>query len=150
MAPVKNIGENLIVTSVDVKDIRWPTSLGSHGSDAMVSLKKQGSRRQASLYVKLKYVSNSIFQHTDPDYSCAYVTISINDGSAVGYGLTFTCGRGTEIVAMTVKALRFLIVGRKLNRDIYARFGEFWRDLTSESQLRWVGEACKNIMDKWF
>lgn len=140
MAPVKNIGENLIVTSVDVKDMRWPTSLGGHGSDAMVSL-RWGQPPAAKPLCSIEMEFNSILQHTDPDYSCAYVTISINDGSVVGNGLTFTCGRGTEIVAMTVKALRFLIVGRKLNSDIYARFGEFWRDLTSESQLRWVGEA---------
>lgn len=55
-----------------------------------------------------------------------------------GYGLTFTCGRGTEIVAIAVKALRSMVVGRKLRQEIYARFGEFWRELTSESQLRWV------------
>lgn len=76
-------------------------------------------------------------QHTDPDYSCAYVTVKTN-GSTEGYGLTFTCGRGTEIVAMAVKALRSLVVGRKLRADIFARFGAFWRELTSESQLRWV------------
>lgn len=41
---------------------------------------------------------NIIFnaQHTDPDYSCAYVTIKTNKGIE-GYGLTFTLGRGTEI-----------------------------------------------------
>lgn len=33
---LKNICEKLIVTSIDVKDMRWPTSLGGHGSDAMV------------------------------------------------------------------------------------------------------------------
>jgi hypothetical protein len=27
----------ILITSLDVKDIRWPTSLGHHGSDAMVS-----------------------------------------------------------------------------------------------------------------
>lgn len=28
--------ENLKIISIDVKDIRFPTSLGAHGSDAMV------------------------------------------------------------------------------------------------------------------
>lgn len=80
-----------------------------------------------------------VTQHTDPDYSCAYVTIKTNGHAhCEGYGLTFTCGRGTEIVAIAVKALRSLVVGRKLRDGIYARFGEFWRELTSESQLRWV------------
>lgn len=36
---LKKIDENLKVISLDVKDMRWPTSLGGHGSDAMV-LKK--------------------------------------------------------------------------------------------------------------
>lgn len=34
---LETINENLTVISVDVKDLRWPTSLGGHGSDAMVS-----------------------------------------------------------------------------------------------------------------
>lgn len=55
-----------------------------------------------------------------------------------GYGLTFTCGRGTEIVKMAVNALKFLVEGRRLRQDILSRFGAFWRELTSESQLRWV------------
>lgn len=33
---LKNIDKNLKIVSIDVKDIRWPTSLGGHGSDAMV------------------------------------------------------------------------------------------------------------------
>lgn len=33
---LSHIDEKLVVTALDVKDIRWPTSLGSHGSDAMV------------------------------------------------------------------------------------------------------------------
>lgn len=33
---LENINENLKVISVEAKDLRWPTSLGGHGSDAMV------------------------------------------------------------------------------------------------------------------
>lgn len=76
-------------------------------------------------------------QHTDPDYSCAYVTIKTN-GQEEGYGLTFTCGRGTEIVQQAAIVLGRMVVGRRLRQDIYARFGDFWRELTSETQLRWV------------
>ena len=39
---------------------------------------------------------SSFFQHTDPDYSCAYVVLYTR-GDTEGYGLTFTLGRGTEI-----------------------------------------------------
>lgn len=86
-------------------------------------------------------------QHTDPDYSCVYVTIKTNE-SIEGYGLTFTCGRGNEIVRMGVKALSTLIVGRHLRNDIYARFGMFWREITSETQLRWVS-LFKQLVSKF-
>lgn len=59
-------------------------------------------------------------------------------GPDVGYGLTFTTGRGNEIVVQAVKSLSVIIVGRSLRKDIYGRFGQFWRELTSDTQLRWV------------
>ncbi|XP_071442155.1 mitochondrial enolase superfamily member 1-like isoform X2 [Hetaerina americana] len=98
------------ITGLIVKDIRFPTSLEAHGSDAM---------------------------HSCPDYSCAYVVLCGQEGID-GYGLTFTIGRGTEIVVQAVKSLSFLVVGRDTS-DIYSDFAGFWRCLTSESQLRWVG-----------
>ncbi|XP_075525040.1 mitochondrial enolase superfamily member 1-like [Dermacentor variabilis] len=98
------------VTKVDVHDVRFPTSLGCHGSDAM---------------------------HTDPDYSCAYVVIS-TDTDFQGHGLTFTIGRGTEIVVAAVRALAPLVEDVSLE-SIYMNFGQFWRKLTSDSQLRWIG-----------
>ncbi|XP_043284152.1 mitochondrial enolase superfamily member 1-like isoform X2 [Venturia canescens] len=60
------------ITETSVEDIRFPTSLYADGSDAI---------------------------HTDPDYSCAYVTLRARLGVDVfeGFGLTFTLGRGTEI-----------------------------------------------------
>ena len=36
-------------------------------------------------------------QHTDPDYSCAYVVVETDAAGLTGHGLTFTCGRGTEV-----------------------------------------------------
>nr|XP_037271716.1 mitochondrial enolase superfamily member 1-like [Rhipicephalus microplus] len=98
------------VTKVHVHDVRFPTSLGYHGSDAM---------------------------HTDPDYSCSYVVIS-TDTDFQGYGLTFTIGRGTEIVVAAVRALSPLVEDVSLE-SIYTNFGQFWRKLTSDSQLRWIG-----------
>lgn len=77
-----------------------------------------------------------ILQHTDPDYSCAYVTITTAKG-VKGNGLTFTCGRGTEIVVAAVKSLSPLVIGKSVI-EIYKEFATFWRSLTSESQLRWV------------
>ncbi|XP_050304770.1 mitochondrial enolase superfamily member 1-like [Anthonomus grandis grandis] len=102
--------EKLKIVSLDVKDIRFPTSLQADGSDAM---------------------------HTDPDYSCAYVTIKLHSGLE-GDGLTFTCGRGTEIVVQAAKSMAPLVVGQIVT-DIYKDFATFWRSLTSESQMRWIG-----------
>jgi L-fuconate dehydratase len=100
------------IVSLDVRDIRFPTSLELDGSDAM---------------------------HRSPDYSCAYVVLSTDspDGPE-GCGLTFTNGRGTEIVVAAVRALEHLVVGRQLD-DITSDMRGFWRSLASEDQLRWLG-----------
>ncbi|XP_053570935.1 mitochondrial enolase superfamily member 1 [Bombina bombina] len=100
------------ITSLTVTDVRFPTSLGHHGSDAM---------------------------HTDPDYSAAYVVIETGAGDDLkGHGLTFTLGKGTEIVVCAVKALSRHVVGRLLD-DIVNNFRDFYRQLTSDGQLRWIG-----------
>uniref|UniRef100_A0A8C5FNR5 L-fuconate dehydratase n=1 Tax=Gadus morhua TaxID=8049 RepID=A0A8C5FNR5_GADMO len=98
------------IVKLTVKDVRFPTSLGQHGSDAM---------------------------HTDPDYSVAYVVIE-TDGGMKGYGLTFTVGRGTEVVVCAVKALSGFVVGKTLE-EIVGDFRGFYRLLTSDGQMRWIG-----------
>ncbi|CAG7835871.1 unnamed protein product [Allacma fusca] len=102
----------LRIERVEVRDIRFPTSLEAHGSDAM---------------------------HTDPDYSCAYVTIHIeNDSVLKGHGLAFTLGRGTEVVVQAVRSLARLVEGEDCH-EIWNDFAGFWRKITSESQMRWIG-----------
>lgn len=98
------------ITSLEVLDIRFPTSRTSAGTDAM---------------------------HTDPDYSAAYVVLH-TDGSLEGHGLTFTIGRGNEVCTRAIEAYRPLVVGLSLD-DITADFAGFWRTLAGESQLRWLG-----------
>ena len=98
------------ITSLLVRDIRFPTSRQLDGSDAM---------------------------NPDPDYSAAYVILE-TDGELQGHGLTFTIGRGNEIVVTAIRALAPLIVGRTL-ASITANMGEFWRHITGDSQLRWIG-----------
>ncbi|XP_059050856.1 mitochondrial enolase superfamily member 1-like [Achroia grisella] len=100
----------LKIVELDVKDVRFPTSLGSHGSDAL---------------------------HTDPDYSCAYVTITTENGRQ-GFGLTFTCGRGTEIIVLTIRSMKRFVLGKNAE-DIFANFAGFWRTITNDSQMRWIG-----------
>ncbi|KAI1295411.1 Mitochondrial enolase superfamily member 1 [Halotydeus destructor] len=99
------------ISELVVKDVRFPTSLEKHGSDAM---------------------------HHDPDYSCAYVILKVSNSEHEGHGLTFTIGRGTEIIVTAVRALEFLVVGKQLS-EIFGDFAGFWRSLTSDSQLRWIG-----------
>ncbi|RPI26189.1 MAG: fuconate dehydratase, partial [Acidobacteria bacterium] len=101
---------SLRITAVEVRDIRFPTSRSWAGSDAM---------------------------HPDPDYSAAYVTLR-TDGPLEGHGLTFTIGRGNELCVAAVHALSPLVVGLTIE-EIAGDFGGFWRRLTSDSQLRWVG-----------
>ncbi|MCW2454218.1 UNVERIFIED_ORG: L-fuconate dehydratase [Rahnella aquatilis] len=99
------------ITALRVEDVRFPTSLALDGSDAM---------------------------NPDPDYSAAYVILDTDTPALKGHGLTFTIGRGNEICCAAIKALEHLIVGREL-ADITADMGQFWRDFTSDSQLRWIG-----------
>ena len=49
-------------------------------------------------------------QHTDPDYSAAYVVLEtdVEDGLK-GYGITFTLGKGTEVGELTLKFPECLI-----------------------------------------
>ncbi|KAK3091677.1 hypothetical protein FSP39_021800 [Pinctada imbricata] len=98
------------ITSVSVKDIRFPTSLQKDGSDAM---------------------------HKAPDYSCPYVAI-VTDTGLAGYGTTFTVGRGNHIVCCAVEAFEKQLVGQALS-DIFNDFGSFWQSLVSEDQMRWLG-----------
>ena len=74
-----------------------------------------------------------------PDYSAAYVVLQTDhpDGLA-GHGLTFTIGRGNDLCVQAINAMRHLIVGHTL-AEFTADMGRFWRHVTSDSQLRWVG-----------
>jgi L-fuconate dehydratase len=100
------------ITTVDARDIRFPTSRHHDGSDAA---------------------------HPDPDYSAAYVILRTDHPLGIeGHGLTFTIGRGNELCVAAVQALAPLVRGLTLEtitRDMSA----IWRMLTSDSQLRWVG-----------
>jgi len=100
------------ITALDVLDIRFPTSRSLDGSDAM---------------------------NPDPDYSAAYVIVRTDAGDGLeGHGLTFTIGRGTEVVVAGVDALRPLVVGRHTDA-LFGDMGAFWRELVGDSQLRWIG-----------
>jgi L-fuconate dehydratase len=98
------------ITTVKVLDIRFPTSRHLDGSDAM---------------------------NPAPDYSAAYCILE-TDGGVTGHGLTFTIGRGNELCCAAIEALAPLVEGLELDwiREDPARF---WRRMTGDHQLRWVG-----------
>ena len=99
------------VTNLRVIDVRFPTSQHLDGSDAM---------------------------NPDPDYSAAYCVLETDQPGLEGHGLTFTIGRGNEICCAAIEALRPLVVG--LDMEWVAQdMGRFWRTITSDSQLRWIG-----------
>jgi L-fuconate dehydratase len=75
----------------------------------------------------------------DPDYSAAYVVLSTDAGDGLeGHGMTFTIGRGNELCVAAIEALKPLVVGRTLE-SFTEDMGGFWRHITGDSQLRWVG-----------
>jgi L-fuconate dehydratase len=105
---------NLAITIIDVvaRDIRFPTSRELDGSDAM---------------------------NPNPDYSAAYVILKTDSPEGLeGHGLTFTIGRGNEVCVAAINSLKPLILGKTLE-TFTANMAGFWRMLTGDSQLRWIG-----------
>jgi L-fuconate dehydratase len=100
----------LKITNARVIDLRFPTSRENIGSDAV---------------------------NVDPDYSAAYCILETDHGPS-GYGLTFTLGRGTELCVEALRYLTRFAVGRDLF-SITDDLGAFYRQLTSDSQFRWLG-----------
>ncbi|MDB5720993.1 MAG: Mandelate racemase/muconate lactonizing protein [Alphaproteobacteria bacterium] len=74
----------------------------------------------------------------DPDYSAAYCILETDRPGLSGHGLTFTIGRGNEICCAAIEALAPLVEGLELDW-IREDGGRFWRHVTGDSQLRWIG-----------
>ncbi|ETN36607.1 uncharacterized protein HMPREF1541_08885 [Cyphellophora europaea CBS 101466] len=72
-----------------------------------------------------------------PDYSSAYCILN-TDSSFTGHGMTFTIGRGNDLVCSAIDLIAPLIVGKDIE-SLAQDWGKTWRYLTSDSQLRWVG-----------
>ena len=104
------------IVAVDVHDVRFPTSVGLHGSDAM---------------------------NPDPDYSTAYVVLRTSDGPD-GHGFAFTIGRGNDVQSAAISALAPALVGRDVE-SICADLGVVYHELVHDSQFRWLGPE-KGVM----
>ncbi|MGB6151939.1 MAG: enolase C-terminal domain-like protein [Pricia sp.] len=106
------MSKQIKITEIEVKDIRFPTSKSLDGSDAM---------------------------NPDPDYSAAYVILKTDaEDGLEGHGLTFTIGRGNELCAAAIHSLSPLVIGKTLE-SFTADMAGFWRMITGDSQLRWLG-----------
>ena len=99
------------ITAVTAHDVRFPTSLSMDGSDAM---------------------------NKDGDYSAAYVVVHTDDPKLKGYGFTFTIGRGNDLCVEAARQRGIPLIGRSVE-DSVADLGGFYRELASDSQLRWLG-----------
>jgi L-fuconate dehydratase len=100
------------IIAMDVLDVRFPTSEHLDGSDAM---------------------------NPEPDYSAAYVVLRTDAGDDhEGHALAFTTGRGNDVQAGAIAALRPYVVGRPVS-DVCGDLGGFARSLVHDPQLRWLG-----------
>ena len=98
------------IAEVVTRDVRFPTTRERDGSDSM----NQG------------------------DYSATYVVLRTDQPGLEGHGLTFTNGRGNELTVAAVQALERHVRGKRLE-DITADMRGFFRSLTQDVQLRWLG-----------
>ncbi|GIH67039.1 L-fuconate dehydratase [Microbispora siamensis] len=99
------------ITSVNVIDIRFPTSATLDGSDAM---------------------------NPDGDYSAAYVVLETDDGDLAGYGLTFTIGRGNDLCVAAARQIGARLAGRDVD-ELAGNLGGLYREIMADSQMRWLG-----------
>lgn len=99
------------VVGFKTTDVRFPTSRGLDGSDAM---------------------------NKDPDYSAAYLELITDDPKLSGYGLVFTCGRGNDLQCDAIEIFASYAVGRDVD-ELAKTMGEFARSLVADSQMRWLG-----------
>lgn len=99
------------IVGFETHDVRFPTSTGKHGSDAM---------------------------NPDPDYSAAYLILKTDQPNLEGHSLVFTIGRGNDLQCASVAQLAQTVVGLDLN-ELEKNLGNIGRDLVRDSQIRWLG-----------
>lgn len=99
------------ITGFRTFDVRFPTSTGLHGSDAM---------------------------NQDPDYSAAYLVLETDDPNLSGHSLVFTIGRGNDLQCKAIELLAQAAVGAEIDQLSHS-MGDFARELVRDSQMRWLG-----------
>ncbi|KAM5350519.1 hypothetical protein ACJ41O_007024 [Fusarium nematophilum] len=100
----------ITITGWKTRDVRFPTSLDGTGSDAM---------------------------NAAGNYSSAYCILE-TDSQYTGHGMTFTIGRGNDIVCAAINHVAERLRGKTLS-SLVSNWGQTWRYLVNDSQLRWIG-----------
>ena len=113
----QQVPDGAAIVALDCYDVRFPTSLEHDGSDAM---------------------------NPDPDYSAAYAVLRTDAPGLEGHALCFTIGRGNDVMAAAVAALREHVVGRTV-AEVTSDLGAFSAGMVGDSQLRWLGPE-KGVM----
>ncbi|KAF9443317.1 enolase N-terminal domain-like protein [Macrolepiota fuliginosa MF-IS2] len=95
----------------ETHDVRFPTSLTGDGTDAM---------------------------NTGSDCSSPCVSLFALDPALTGYGMTFTIGRGNDIVCAAIEQLALNLLAQDLE-ELFMDMGKTWEYLNADLQLRWIG-----------
>ncbi|RXK35281.1 mandelate racemase/muconate lactonizing enzyme [Tremella mesenterica] len=104
------MNSGVTIQAFTVHDVRFPTNVTGDGTDAM---------------------------NTECEYSAAYIEFTTSS-SLRGQGMTFTIGRGNEIVCYAIEQVAKRVVGMDIE-GIFADMGTFWNFLVSDPQHRWLG-----------
>lgn len=99
------------ITNIRTFDVRFPTSAMLDGSDAM---------------------------NAEPDYSAACLQLDTTIHGLVGHSLVFTIGRGNDVQIQAIRVVAEKVAGLDIEY-VFENIGEIAKNLSSDSQLRWLG-----------
>ncbi|MGH2447412.1 MAG: enolase C-terminal domain-like protein [Chloroflexota bacterium] len=99
-----------VIAGIEVHDVRFPTSRGLHGSDAM---------------------------NAAPDYAASYLELRVSDGRT-GQALVFTLGDGNAVQVGAVRVVAEALIGADVDA-LLDDLGGTSRSLVSRSEFRWLG-----------
>ncbi|EED17939.1 galactonate dehydratase, putative [Talaromyces stipitatus ATCC 10500] len=102
---------DVTITSFEVVDLRFPTSLDGVGSDAM---------------------------HKGTNGSHPFIQLKTNHNELIGEGIAFSNGRGSELICMALDIFARRVVGKTMH-ELTRNMGKTWRYMVSDSQYRWIG-----------
>lgn len=112
MGSISSLTEgDVTITSFEITDLRFPTSLDGVGSDAM---------------------------HVGTNGSHPYIQLKTNHGDLIGEGIAFSNGRGSELICMALDIFARRVVGKTMH-ELTRDMGKTWRYMVSDSQYRWIG-----------